>query len=681
MNIHRDGIRFHVSHRFSWVGSSRILVLALVLFWVAPSMGGDICDDQSCGPDYQTIGRLLFIPSSVDELQHLLDEALRHAAIKLNPRNEDPQIRATMVTPLFPELLQGEPETPAEERLAGTVRFSIEELGDLDVQALLAMLALHPAFDVVELDTPVKLDEAPGARDQAEGLARKGSTWWEFDTMKLDTRWIDPNNQPSYKPVIAVIDSGLDTSHPAFNQLNVVDARDWTGESIIRPTHDFLGHGTHCTGIIGASYNSHHHRPGMVSWGNFITLKVFNRFGQACVSEVAQAIVHARNNGADVLSMSFSLNRDVGVLRDALEYAEDSVVLVASAGNDGLSIRESRAYPAAYSNVVGVHAIGCDGNLAWFSNYGYDMNMPGKAIESTIPGGNYLVWSGTSMAAPFAAGLAALLKSYFPVLSSRETSEILKLCGGDAKIAFNLANGGSPKRALASDRREQARRPETSTKGDGSDLIEAIFIDGRWVDPFKEPIILDEGYHDIRVYFNEPMDIEQNLRVSLGDAGFAHKFGFVGEWQDKYLWMGRILVSYWVDWGPKTIRVGNGTTLSGYLIDRYCGEGVETRPNSPSSHANSSEDETSLDGIVFEDRNCDSGKIYELLDPWAWHGILGYRLYLANHPGGPYYLYDPQTIFDPVLPRVDARYVKIKLVHQEYGEIEPGPEPLVIRRK
>ena len=185
---------------------------------------------------------------------------------------------------------------------------------------------------------------------------------------------------------------------------------------------DDNGHGTHCAGIAAAAANDGVGVAGVCPECRIMPLKAFEATGTAASTDIARAIDYATRNGATVISMSFSSPADSALVRDALA-AYPKATLVAAAGND----RRSRtlalcaatnseypiqaSFPAHYSNVIGVEAIDPTGAFASFSNCGYSIKAPGVGIQSTVLNDTYTSWAGTSMAAPFVAGTADLLRA------------------------------------------------------------------------------------------------------------------------------------------------------------------------------------------------------------------------------------------------------------------------------
>lgn len=150
-----------------------------------------------------------------------------------------------------------------------------------------------------------------------------------------------------------------------------------------------------------------------------------------------------------------------------------------------------------------------------------------------------------------------------------------------------------------------------------------------------------------------------------------------GEWHSRYLWAAKWYLGYWIDWGQQTFWVTGGRDSAGFDHDEYGGEGVETRPDSLSSHVMTTEDETSLDSAFLEDMDCDSAAgSYIGSDPTrSWCGIIGYRVYVvAKDKASPYRRYRDQVTTDRTLPRLDDPYYQITFNHRTLGEIEPVPD-------
>jgi thermitase len=207
---------------------------------------------------------------------------------------------------------------------------------------------------------------------------------------------------------IAILDSGVDLSHPDLAG-KIVPGYDFVNNDAI--AQDDFGHGTHVAGIAAASGNNSLGIAG-VSWGaRIMPVKVLNASGNGSFANVAAGIAWAADNGAQVINLSLGGASPSTVLQDAVNYAYGKgVVLVAAAGNTGSNFV---LYPAHYPNVIAVGAVDGANNHAGFSNYGPELSLvaPGASIYSTVIGG-YGYKNGTSMAAPYVSGLAAILRGY-----------------------------------------------------------------------------------------------------------------------------------------------------------------------------------------------------------------------------------------------------------------------------
>jgi subtilisin family serine protease len=263
---------------------------------------------------------------------------------------------------------------------------------------------------------------------------------WGISKIGADKAWA--KEQGSKKVIVAVIDSGVDYNHPdladnMWRNPNASRTRrtgvDTAGSSISgdivgwdfveddnRP-YDLSGHGTHCAGTIGAVGGNGKGVSGVNKEVSIMAVRFLAGNGSGSTSDAIRGIDYAISRGAKVLSNSWGgkggLNR---ALRDAIVRSEKAGALfVTSAGNDGTNNDRVPSYPAAFDvpNMITVAATGSSDGMASFSNYGaksVHVGAPGLNIYSTKPGGGYQYMSGTSMAGPHVAGLAALLWAKFP---------------------------------------------------------------------------------------------------------------------------------------------------------------------------------------------------------------------------------------------------------------------------
>jgi PGF-pre-PGF domain-containing protein len=312
------------------------------------------------------------------------------------------------------------------EALAGAKRFSTINAfaGTLTESKLEELQASGQNFKIYEdrtlyITQPVE----PSARIDstlATATAAVGANY-SWTTLNITGRNI----------TVAVIDTGIDYTHPALggclgNSCRVKDGYDFYNEDS-NPLDDH-GHGTHVAGIIGANGSI----KGVAPEVSFYALKACSSAGSCATSDILQAIDWAVNNNSDIISMSvgaFVSNTNEGnsgkdVLSLAIDAAVDQgVVVVISAGNDGPGVSTINA-PGAAEKAITVGAVNdastvssADDTIASFSSKGPgafgrldpEISAPGVNIISTIPGNTTVSSSGTSMAAPFVSGAAALL--------------------------------------------------------------------------------------------------------------------------------------------------------------------------------------------------------------------------------------------------------------------------------
>lgn len=308
------------------------------------------------------------------------------------------------------------------------------------------------------------------------------SMQWGIPAVKLDSLWKKPNADTSAaRKIIAILDTGVDILHPDLapniwtnpgenNQATgydddnngfIDDIHGWDFVNQTADMHDFNSHGTHCAGIAAACGTNGIGITGANPNALIMPVAVMQSNGQGSVSTIIQGINYAAQNGADIISMSIGTYANSIALEQALAQAYQTTILIAAAGNDGAGIDPRCAipaapmFPAAYTFVVGVQATSQGGGLAGFSNYdcdgpsfsqyseeqlyNYEVSAPGVEIISTIPGGQYRQYNGTSMACPLVAGGISLLLDKKPY----QTQEML---WGDL---INYSNEFQPVNLLA----------------------------------------------------------------------------------------------------------------------------------------------------------------------------------------------------------------------------------------
>ncbi|MBO8171317.1 MAG: peptidase S8 [Bacillaceae bacterium] len=282
---------------------------------------------------------------------------------------------------------------------------------------------------------------------------------WNLDMLGLEKGW---ELSGGSEVIVAVVDTGVDLDHSDFSGQLV------TGHNILfdnDQADDDNGHGTHVAGVVAAATNNYLGVAG-ISWNSKIMpVKGIGGDGTGSAFDIANGIIWATDRGADVINLSVGNYTPSQVLHDAIRYAfERDVVLVAASGNDNTS---QPGYPAAYPEVLAVGAVNYLSQRANFSNYGdyLDVVAPGVDIPSTYINDQYASLSGTSMASPHVAGLAALIRSRAPNLSNQEVMDIIRdtatdlgSVGKDPYYGYGLIDGYKALNLIAGN---EATPPET----------------------------------------------------------------------------------------------------------------------------------------------------------------------------------------------------------------------------
>lgn len=347
----------------------------------------------------------------------------------------------------------------------------VHDLGDIWVIELRGAPAARRAFESlsadrrvagVETDRVVRTASADPGYDQQWGIENDGQRIQGIVGQRgLDTRalgaWRATLGDPEV--VVAVVDSGVDVGHPDLaaniwrNPHEEASGRDDDGNGYVDDLTgwDFKNddnslfddadgdsHGTELAGVIAAVADNDIGITGIAPGVRVMPVK-FLENGSGAMSDGLAALRYAAAQGADVIVASWIGERDHPYLRDVLEGTR--VLVVAPAGNDGRDLSHgATSYPASYTlaNLVSVAAVENQGSLAAFSNRGarqVDLGAPGRDILTTDPSVDpvtgdelpgYAYVSGTSMAAAFTAGAAALALSVNPALPSYELADLIR---------------------------------------------------------------------------------------------------------------------------------------------------------------------------------------------------------------------------------------------------------------
>ncbi|NEE17513.1 type VII secretion-associated serine protease mycosin [Streptomyces sp. SID7499] len=293
---------------------------------------------------------------------------------------------------------------------------------------------------------------------------------WSLQRVLLDELW----SQSTGKGMrVAVIDTGVDVTNPQLTE--AVDAKsgrnflpknlkDDDGNPIERGkengTTDTVGHGTKVAGIIAARPVKGTGFVGLAPDATIIPIQQNDAEGNGDVGTLTRAIRYAIQAGADVINISQDTTKPMTSTSDlklAIDQAlNEKIVVVASAGNDGLGGNVKETYPASYEGVLAVAASDRNNERAAFSQSGEFVGVaaPGVDMISTVPKGGHCSDNGTSFSAPYVAGLAALIKAKHPDWTARQVVAQIEqtaertTAGHDRLVGWGVVD---PVRALTQD--------------------------------------------------------------------------------------------------------------------------------------------------------------------------------------------------------------------------------------
>ena len=338
----------------------------------------------------------------------------------------------------------------------GGTRVELLKIETQDMSAVLADLNNNPNIICAEPNYKVEpavisdphYDEQWGLQPFEDSYGISAEAAWEITTGSDDV-------------IVAVLDTGVDISHEDLsgaiweNTAETANGQDDDGNGYIDDLHgwDFANgdgsvyddtkdfqeadedsHGTHAAGIIAAQHNGKGIR-GVASNIRIMPLKFLRGNDGGFTFDAVEGILYAEKMGASIVNCSWGSYGYSSILESVM--AESDMLFVCAAGNDFASTDEITHYPSGYDlpNVISVAALSTNGFLCDFSNFGsgVDIAAPGRNIYSTLPKNRYGAMDGTSMAAPFVSGIAALVKSNVPTLSAKMIRQ--KILAGHRELA------------------------------------------------------------------------------------------------------------------------------------------------------------------------------------------------------------------------------------------------------
>ncbi|GGM97719.1 type VII secretion-associated serine protease mycosin [Actinoplanes campanulatus] len=281
----------------------------------------------------------------------------------------------------------------------------------------------------VEIDAPVYALGVPTGSDPYRAQQ------WDFAKIRTAEAW---QRSTGSGVTVAVIDTGVDAAHPDLGA-NVLRGYDAIANTAGTST-DGNGHGTHVAGTIAAVTGNGVGVSGIAPDVRILPVKVLAANGSGNMSDTAEGIVWAADNGAQVINMSLGATTKVSAVSNAITYARSKGVTVIAAAGNSRQQGSPVSYPAADEGVVAVAATDSADKVAGYSNAGayVDVAAPGSNITSTYPtalGAQYKAMNGTSMAAPHVAAVAALLKGYRSSLTPDQIETALEKSAADLGTA------------------------------------------------------------------------------------------------------------------------------------------------------------------------------------------------------------------------------------------------------
>ncbi|MER6691174.1 type VII secretion-associated serine protease mycosin [Streptomyces minutiscleroticus] len=291
---------------------------------------------------------------------------------------------------------------------------------------------------------------------------------WSLQRVLLEELWSQSKGE---NVEVAVIDTGVDTKNPqlkdavdASKGANYLPSKDDKGEPIDRGrsngTTDKVGHGTRVAGIIAARPAEGTGFVGLAPEAKIIPIKQNDAEGHGTAKTLARAIDHAIAVKADIINISQDTANAAEpdpVLKEAVDKAlTQNIVVIASAGNDGLGGGSKKTYPASFEGVLAVAASDRNNERASFSQSGDFVGVaaPGVDMISTVPGGGHCSDNGTSFSAPYVAGVAALIKAKHQdwtagqIVAQIEQTAERSVDGRDNRVGWGVVD---PVRALTED--------------------------------------------------------------------------------------------------------------------------------------------------------------------------------------------------------------------------------------
>ncbi len=422
------------------------VALALVLILVAAFAGQVRNLQQRWHRRHAVVSR----PVAVSAPRQTLPSAIKATEIFVRFRPGVPEERIQSITERLHDVVADQTEAVSGLDL-------IEDEDGKEVEQVIAEYSALPEVEYAERVYKIQLDEVGDSFAPVLPNDPRFSEQWALanDGQDGGTRGADikavgawATTTGSSDVVVAVLDSGVDYTHPdlenniwrrpaniqEYEDRNLGTVDDIHGYNALANDGDPMdqnGHGTHCAGIIGAEGGNNEGITG-VNWTvRIMPLKFMGANGSGTTKDAIEAInyvIDRRKAGVNVriISASWGSTQKSRALEDVIRKAyEEGILFVAASGNASVDNDRSPHYPSSYAlgNIISVAALDRNDRLTSFSNFGartVHIGAPGKDILSTWLDHEFRTASGTSMATPVVAGVAALVLADNPELSVDE---------------------------------------------------------------------------------------------------------------------------------------------------------------------------------------------------------------------------------------------------------------------
>lgn len=346
----------------------------------------------------------------------------------------------------------------------------------------------NAAFEYVEKDYYSGRRKLPQAENVIESSDKlrgefndpKFSKLWHFNDktgMSVNRAYKEIINAKGSEIIVAVVDTGVDYKHEDLKDVMWVNTKEIPGNNIDDDGNGYIddvhgidtltrdqdgnatgdmddphSHGTHVSGIIAAKQNNNIGIAGVAGNVKIMGIRTVPNNGDELDVDVVESFLYAARNGAKIINCSFGKAHNEGgmAVSETIKYIGEKygVLVIAASGNSSRDIDKKLTYPASFENehLMVIASTSKRGRMSYFSNYGkknVDLAAPGSAIYSTTPKNRYASMSGTSMAAPAAAGVAAEVLSHNSHLGPLELKEILMSSATKVgRFSSKLATGG-----------------------------------------------------------------------------------------------------------------------------------------------------------------------------------------------------------------------------------------------